>query len=434
MTTYPWFGRENAVAEKIKLVLGSLILLVFLPYVAFQVAACTLWEFLDRKTIRMLHWCRKFSDWCGPKFHKAGYVARECDGFMVPVGIWLGVCLPAWFFYELWRAATVGFEWQRVVVYNLCRIGPMYFNFMYVYVLAHKEGHTGGYSLYTKPKIAGIPVFRQWFNGWIGSFHGVLPAAFPYSHNYNHHKYDNNQYDIICTAYRPRDSFKAWTTYLTEWMAYATNLSSIGAFLEEGAYGHAFWMTVWTAWYCLFVYLCWQMHALFTFCTIIYALVEGNILLSAVNWTWHAFIDPNDPQNDYINSITIIEGLNFTLGEEYHAVHHQYAGMHWTKNTELFEKHKDGYTAKGMVPCVFYKCNIFELWGNIVFKNYDGVANYFHEPYSQGKSKKELAELMKMRLQTHGPEIAKLQGKRGQVKVVRDGRDVTGDAHFQARE
>ena len=36
-----------------------------------------------------------------------------------------------------------------------------------------------------------------------------------------------------------------------------------------------------------------------------------------------AFIDPHDHENDYVNSVTILDGLNFTLEEEYHVVHHQ---------------------------------------------------------------------------------------------------------------
>ena len=68
--------------------------------------------------------------------------------------------------------------------------------------------------------------------------------------------------------------------------------------------------------YLFCVYLCWRVHALFCFCTLVYAFVEGNILLSIVNFTWHAFIDPDEPGNDYVNSTTIIEGLNFTLSEE----------------------------------------------------------------------------------------------------------------------
>ena len=46
---------------------------------------------------------------------------------------------------------------------------------------------------------------------------------------------------------------------------------------------------------------------------------------------WHAFVDEDDPTNDYINSTTVVNGLNFTLNEEYHVVHHQYAGAHWDK-------------------------------------------------------------------------------------------------------
>ena len=420
---YAWLLRGNPVAEAVKLTFGAVVLVCFLPYVACQVVMCTAWEAIDKRTINMLGLCRKFSDWCGPKFHRMGVVAREADGFMVPVGFWLGVCLPAWFFYELHLAATEGFSVWRVLVYNICRIGPMYFNFMNTYVLSHKEGHAHNTSLYTWPRIGRTPLLRHWFNGWVGFFHGVLPACFPISHNYNHHKYDNNQYDVYCTAYRPRDSIKSWTTYLAEWFLYATNVSSIGAFIEEGAYGHAFWSVAWSAWYWFLVAMCWRTHALFTFCTIVYALVEGNIMLCAVNWVWHAFIEPDEPQNDYINSITIVEGLNFTMGEEFHAVHHQYAGMHWSKNEELYRKHHEGY--ERTVPSVFYKCNLFQVWLNIVLKRYDQLAQSFYKPLAQGKSEKELAAILKRRLQSHGPKLAEMQGKRG-VEVVRDGKVVSG--------
>lgn len=156
--------------------------------------------------------------------------------------------------------------------------------------------------------------------------------------------------------------------------------------------------------------MCYYIQPWFTTLTLIYAFFEGNILLSVVNFVWHAFIDEDDPTNDYVNSMTIVDGLNFTLKEEYHVVHHQYAGAHWTKHEALYEKHASEY--KNCLPTAFTKVNIFEVFGFIVAKDYDKLAEVYYEPLnSQKLSKKEIAAIMKRRLQSHGPLLANRVGR-----------------------
>ena len=53
------------------------------------------------------------------------------------------------------NTGTYGFNWRRAVVYNLVRIGPMYMNFMHVYVLCHKEGHLKGNLISPMLKVRG---------------------------------------------------------------------------------------------------------------------------------------------------------------------------------------------------------------------------------------------------------------------------------------
>lgn len=65
----------------------------------------------------------------------------ENDQFLWPTFFWLAVILPGWFFYELTLASLYGVNYHRILLYNAVRLGPMYCNFMYVYVLAHKEAH-----------------------------------------------------------------------------------------------------------------------------------------------------------------------------------------------------------------------------------------------------------------------------------------------------
>jgi fatty acid desaturase len=295
------------------------------------------------------------------------------------------------------------------MMYNIVRIGPMYMNFMYAYVLCHKEAHAAG-NLFVYRWLSCV------FNYWVGLFHGVLPGTFTVSHIYNHHKYDNSDRDVYSTAFRPRNSFTAWLAYLAEWFGYASNLSSILAFFEEGK-PHLAWRACrGTLWFLCFFLLSATVHLRFTLCTIGYAFVEGNILLCVVNWVWHAFIDPEDPSSDYVNSTTIVEGLNFTLNEEYHVVHHQYAGAHWSRYKELYERHAEGYLQA--IPSAFYKVNIFELFAHIVSGNVKELVKLYYKPL-QKIPDEELAALLLARLECHGPEIATMRRK-GLSRKIRD--------------
>jgi hypothetical protein len=295
-------------------------------------------------------------------------------------------------------------------------------NFMNVYVLCHKEGHNFG-NLFAKQYNAFAPFGLKYiFNHWAGMFHGVLPGTFTYSHLYNHHRYDNDLRDVYTTALRPRDTFTSWLQYLPEWFGYASNITSIWAFLKEGRWNAALGSIVSTGYYIVFVALCWAVHPLFTLLTLIYAFIEGNILLSIVNFgvitlMWHGFIEPSDPSNDYINSTTVVDGLNFTLGEEYHVVHHQYAGVHWTQHKRLYLKHALEY--KACIPTAFHKQNVGFIFGYMITQDYAKLAEVYYKPFwPPGMSSSEMQAVLKRRLQCHGPDLARRVGRTHKAKSL----------------
>ncbi len=387
---------------------GAALLCVAGPYVALQIVMCNVWDQLDQRTVGLVPFLQRLSARLAP--HARFVVKHKDDGFIFHLLVWLAFVLPAWFFYELYLAATVGLSLRRVLFYNIIRIGPMYMNFMFVYVMCHKEGHNAG-NLFAKRFNGHAPLGLKYiFNHWAGMFHGVLPGTFTYSHLYNHHKYDNDERDVYSTAFRTRDTFASWVTYLPEWFAYASNVSSLRAFVQEGKWKYARGTLLSTLFYCAFVAACAYVHPTFTLLTLVYAFVEGNILLSIVNFVWHGFIDPDDPSNDYVNSTTVVEGLNFTLGEEYHVVHHQYAGTHWTRHPELYLKHMEGY--KQCVPTAFYKQNIGFIFGYMITQDYAKLAEVYYPPFwPEGMTNLELQALLKKRLQCHGPELARNVGR-----------------------
>jgi hypothetical protein len=102
---------------------------------------------------------------------------------------------------------------------------------------------------------------------------------------------------------------------------------------------------------------------------------EAMLLLAAVNWSWHAFLDPNDPENEYVQRITIVDGMINVLNEDFHVVHHQFPGAHWTDHPN----HKEKVWNKSIdnrASC-FRKTHAFEVFGMSVARDYDGLATKF---------------------------------------------------------
>jgi hypothetical protein len=78
----------------------------------------------------------------------------------------------------------------------------------------------------------------------------------------------------------------------------------------------------------------------------------------------------------------------------------QYAGIHWSRNEEMYQKHFEEYVQ--CTATVFRECNIFVIWGMIVAKDYEGLTEHFvqlNPDESKHLSKPELAQLLKERLQ-----------------------------------
>jgi len=170
----PLLFRTSPTAEKVKYALSLVIIALAGPYVAVQIAMCTLWDFIDKKTVNMVELCKSLCVKTDRYFKQ--FCKNQKDGFMVNEAIILAIILPTYFFYELYLATTVGISYPRIFVYNLVRIGPMYMNFMYVYVMCHKEAHTRGQLWNKRYSFLQLKPIRYVFNFWVGCFHGVVPG------------------------------------------------------------------------------------------------------------------------------------------------------------------------------------------------------------------------------------------------------------------
>jgi len=421
--------------ERASYLFGWLILLTIGPPIGLVVGSTVLWEAIDRGFRgglvesgqeltglvmgRLVPWITKVTAPFNSKL-----VKHAEDAFLVNFALYAGLGLPLllttfgrWHLAAESTGACVLLWW----CYHVLRIGPFFMNFAYVYSVCHKEGHASAAKtgLFRAPYDRRGP-FRFIFNWWVGLYFGVLPSTFAIGHSVNHHKYNNGPGDMVSTCDKPRDEWRWLIAYIPRFMLYASNVSTTWQFYKEGLPKIAMKTVLGTAYWLLFIGLVARAYGgWFSFAYIVYPFLEQSLMLSGINWVWHAFLDPDDVENEYVASITILGGTINVLNEDSHVVHHQYPGVHWSSHGKLLTKHTQGYAkAQGSV---FYGTHTFELLALILMADYDKLAERFvgHLPanaeadlfgvgtHDKSKverpqctlSRAEAAELIKTRLQ-----------------------------------
>jgi hypothetical protein len=232
-------------------------------------------------------------------------------------------------------------------------------------------------------------------------FYGVLPATFAYGHSINHHRYNNGPLDVISTSDKPRDNFANWVAYLPRYFLYAINVSTTAQFAREKNWKVVYKVVLGSVWFFAWAIICASVISpAFAIAFVAFPFCEAMVLLAAVNWSWHAFLDPNDPENEYVQSITIVEGCINVLNEDFHVVHHQFPGAHWTDHPSHVEKLWDKYIEQQ--ASVFRRTHAFEIFGMSVARDYDALARKFVDLRGEKDgcpmTHSERVDLMKLRL------------------------------------
>ncbi len=125
--------------------------------------------------------------------------------------------------------------------------------------------------------------------------------------------------------------------------------------------------------------------------------IISRVVMMMGNWTQHAFIDANDPDNAYRNSITCI---NTKYNEKcwndgYHISHHIKPSMHWTEHPVYFQESIDEYAANDAI--VFDDLHFLQVFIYLVQKRYDVLAKHFVNINGRFQSDEEVAAFLKSR-------------------------------------
>lgn len=93
------------------------------------------------------------------------------------------------------------------------------------------------------------------------------------------------------------------------------------------------------------------------------------------NWGQHAFVDHDDPNNDYTSSITCINaGYNKQcFNDGYHIGHHLVPNMHWTDMPGELQDNLQKYSDNKSL--IFVGLDFQMVWVLLMLKRYDVLAN-----------------------------------------------------------
>ena len=313
----------------------------------------------------------------------------------------LGIYVPALLGLSVWyqiRIAGVGsgghVNWVAVFVYQALWLGPNHLFFAHVATLIHHLGHQRN-------------AFKPWFRpignfivGMLGVFYGHVPGNYPIGHVRIHHKFDNGPEDLTSTMALDRGSFSGWLRYRQQFILFWSGVSVVRYFLQrkraDAAWIQARGMLIFYG--LIFAVTFWNWEIGFAYLILPHIIIIN--FISAINFTWHMFIDPKDPGNVYTNSICILEAQQDVWNEAHHISHHALPQAPWSRMPDHFRDKRDEYMANR--ANIFRDTQVFEIFVLCLAGRVDKLAERFVD-LGGTLSREEVIALLRERLRPVPP-------------------------------
>jgi fatty acid desaturase len=250
------------------------------------------------------------------------------------------------------------------------------------------------------------PLFNRRFKFWnfyipwiLGPLIGESPEAYFVHHMGMHHKEGNLPGDLSSTMRYQRDRISHWLHYwgkfmtlgLVELLAYQVKNKRKKLvrrlIVGEGGY--------WIA--CILLGTFVSLQA--TLVVLVIPLIVVRTLMMAGNWGQHAFVDPEEPNNDYKSSITCINSRynRRCFNDGYHIIHHLKPAMHYSEMADEFDKHKELYGKQDAI--VFEGHDFFSVWLLLMLGQKRRLAKAFVQlPGAPERSEDEIIDLINRRM------------------------------------
>ena len=123
----------------------------------------------------------------------------------------------------------------------------------------------------------------------------------------------------------------------------------------------------------------------------------SRLVMMLGNWTQHAFVDLNDPENMYRNCYTCINTSynQKCWNDGYHLMHHLRPGAHYTEMPALFVKEKEMLAKEKSL--VFEGIHYLHLFYFLMTIRYDKIADNLVNINNSFSSREEAINVLKQR-------------------------------------
>lgn len=248
------------------------------------------------------------------------------------------------------------------------------------------------------------PLFRKevaplnYLIPWVlAPFFGQSPETYFAHHVGMHHVENNMEDDESSTMPYQRDSGKGFTRYFFTFLF--TGIYTLVQYHFNKRSKKLAWRTVRGE--LLFIAFCtalcfvnWQA----TLVVFILPFLAFRLVAMAGNWVQHTFICPEQPGNDYRNSITCIN-VKFNhkcWNDGYHISHHINPTLHWTEHPKYFREHLAKFAENRSV--VFAGLNFLDIFVMLMKDDYEKMASHYVNVGDVFKSDEEVIAHLRSRV------------------------------------
>jgi fatty acid desaturase len=229
-----------------------------------------------------------------------------------------------------------------VIAFYLSLCGLKFHRSVRMFSAKHLEAHRPhGYFSEKYDKI-----FGRYVEFFLGYFYGDLPELGRTVHVRLHHRENGGYDDNASTMGYDRTSPLHFLWYLSDNIWTTLGLTPYFYFKARGDEKNrrrVFWgMTRYCIYFAAVFVYDWRIGLLY----VLVPLLSMNFIMAITSWVQHAFCDPENPEDYFAHTVTIVDEVNF-MNEGYHLCHHHRSGLHWTEMPGHLERISDRMKESG---------------------------------------------------------------------------------------